>query len=627
MSKGFFGKILWIDLDNCSFKEEQLGQEMYREYFGGYGLACRLIYKYLPPKTDPLSPKSILGFFPGLLTGTITPLSGRYMTAAKSPLTGTWGDANSGGYFGPEIKKCGYDGILIVGAFDTPKYISIINDQKEIVDANGIWGLDTVETDKKLKERHGNVQISCIGLAGEKKSLISGIVTDKGRIAARCGLGAVMGAKRLKAIVLKGNIKVPVANREALISITKKYNEGINNSGPGTMTVYKTLGTIGLTEASTQSGDAPIKNWGGNTNEDFPIDRVRKIGGIELNKYKIREYGCFSCAVQCGGIVKVPELNLEESHIPEYETCASLGGLLLNDDKLSLFQMNDLCNRAGIDTISIGGTIAFTIECYENGIINKNQTDGLELNWGNSKAIVELTKKIIKREGFGNLLADGCYKASKRLGKESENFAIHSMGQELGMHDSKFFKSLGMSYAFDPTPGKHTNPSIDIMAIGPLIKPNGLINGLSLPKRWKRAGTEDRATAQKIVVGLKQATNALGLCEFLNLYQEYPLKEVISSVVGWDLSIEEIFEVGYRIHTLRQAFTIREGIVMANNTLPGRVIGDPPFELGPHKRKTVNFKEDYQNFCNAIGWNPNNGYPLKETLKSLNLEFVIKDLY
>jgi aldehyde:ferredoxin oxidoreductase len=627
MSNGFFGKILWVDLDNDSFKEESLGEEVYRKFFGGYGLACKLIYENLAPKIDPLSPESILGFFPGLLTGTITPLSGRYMTAAKSPLTGTWGDANSGGYFGPEIKKCGYDGILIVGAFNSPKYISIINDHKEILDANGIWGLDTVETDKKLKEKHGNVQVSCIGLAGEKQSLISGIVTDKGRIAARCGLGAVMGAKILKAIVLKGNNKVPVANKDALISITQKYNEGINNSGSGTITVYKTLGTSGLTDASIQSGDAPVKNWGGNTNDDFPMEKARKIGGVELNKYKIREYGCFSCAVQCGGIVRVPEINLEESHIPEYETCASLGVLLLNDDKLSLFQMNDLCNRAGIDTISIGGTIAFAIECYENGIINKSQTDGLELNWGNSKAIVELTKKIIKREGFGNLLADGCYRASKHLGKESEKYAIHSMGQELGMHDPKFFKSLGISYVFDPTPGKHTSPSIDIMAIGPLIKPNGLVNGLSLPKRWKRTGSDDRAAAQKIVVGLKQATNALGLCEFLNLYQEYPLREAISSVVGWDLSIEEIFEVGYRIHTLRQAFTIREGVIIATNTIPGRAVGNPPFENGPHKGKTVDFKEDYQNFFKAIGWNHENSYPLKETLRDLDLEFVIRDLY
>ncbi|MFX1414287.1 MAG: aldehyde ferredoxin oxidoreductase family protein [Promethearchaeota archaeon] len=627
MSNGFFGKILWIDLDNDSFNEEKLGEDIYRQFFGGYGLACKLIYDHLPPKIDPLSPKSILGFFPGLLTGTITPLSGRYMTAGKSPLTGTWGDANSGGFFGPEIKKCGYDGILITGASNTPKYISIINDQKEIQDANGIWGLDTVETDKKLKDKHGSVQISCIGLAGEKQSLISGIVTDKGRIAARCGLGAIMGAKNLKAIVLKGNNKVPVANREPLISITQKYNEGINNSGLGTITVYKTLGTSGLTEASTQSGDAPVKNWGGNTNDDFQIERVRKIGGIELNKYKIREYGCFSCSVQCGGIVKVPELNLEESHIPEYETCASLGVLLLNDDKLSIFQINDLCNRAGIDTISIGGTIAFAIECYENGIINKSQTDGLELNWGNSKAIIELSKKIIKREGFGDLLADGCYRASKRLGKESEKYAIHSMGQELGMHDPKFFKSMGISYAFDPTPGKHTSPSIDLMAIGPLIKPNGLIDGLSLPKRWKRVGSEDRAVAQKMAVGLKQATNALGLCEFLNFYQKYPLKEAISSVVGWDLSIEEILEVGYRIHSLRQAFTIREGVIMVNNNLPGRAVGDPPFETGPHKGKTVDFREDYKNFCEVIGWNPENGYPLKETLKSLDLEFVLKDIY
>ena len=189
---------------------------------------------------------------------------------------------------------------------------------------------------------------------------------------------------------------------------------------------------------------------------------------------------------------------------------------------------------------------------------------------------------------------------------------MHSLGQELAMHDSKFFKSLGMSYAFDPTPGKHTTPSIDIMAIGPLIKPNGLVEGLTLPKRWKRPG-DDRYEAQKIVIGLKQATNALGLCEFLNLYQKYPLREVIKAVVGWDLSIDEIFKVGFRIHTLRQAFTIREGIIMVNNE--------------PHKGKTIDYKEDYKGFCEKFGWNPENGYPLKESLTELDLDFVINDLY
>jgi len=624
MPNGYFGKVLWIDLTNDSIREEKLPDKLYHQYFGGYGLACKLIYDHLPPKTDPLAPEAILGYFPGLLTGTTSPLSGRYMTAGKSPLTGTWGDANSGGYFGPEIKKCGYDGILIKGVSKDPKYFMMIKEDKRLVDASDLWGMDTVQTEDKLKEKYGNAKVACIGPAGEKISLISGVVTDKGRIAARCGLGAVMGSKKLKAIVLQGNKKVEVADKDALIKITKEYNDAMTTSN--TITSYRSLGTSGLNVASGQAGDSPIKNWGGSSIEDFPTERLQKFSGLELNKYKQKEYGCFSCAVQCGGILKVPELHIEETHLPEYETCASFGHMCLNDNLLSIITVSDLCNRAGIDTISAGATIAFAIECYEKGLLNKDETDGLELNWGNSQAIIELLKKIINREGFGDYLADGSKKASEKIGKDSEKYAMHSMGQELAMHDAKFFKSLGMSYAFDPTPGRHTTPSIDIMAIGPLIKPNGLIDGLSLPKRWKRAG-DDRYKAQKIVVGLKQATNALGLCEFLNLYQQYPLRKLIKAVAGWDLSIEEIFKVGYRIHTLRQAFTIREGVIMATNEIPGRVIGDPPFESGPHRGKTIDYREDYKGFCEKIGWNPENGYPLKETLTKLDLEFLIKDLY
>ncbi|MFW9938693.1 MAG: aldehyde ferredoxin oxidoreductase family protein [Candidatus Thorarchaeota archaeon] len=624
MSNGYFGKVLWIDLTNESIYEEKVNDILYQQYFGGYGLACRLIYENLPPKTEPLSPQAIIGYFPGLLTGTITPLSGRYMTAGKSPLTNTWGDANSGGYFGPEIKKCGYDGILVKGASNNPKAFIMIDDEKKLIDASNLWGLDTVETENKIKKEYGNVRISCVGTAGEKISLISGVVTDKGRIAARCGLGAVMGSKKLKALIIKGNNKVEVADKDLLLAATKEYNDEMKNSNA--ITVYKNLGTSGLNIASGQAGDSPIKNWGGSSIDDFPTERLEKISGEVLNRYKKRDYGCFSCAVQCGGILEVPELNLEETHLPEYETCAAFGHMLLNDDPLSLIEVNDLCNRAGIDTISTGATVAFAIECYENGLLEKSDTDGLELTWGNSKAIIELVKKIINREGFGDILADGSKIASEKIGKGSDKYAMHSMGQELAMHDAKFFKSLGMSYAFDPTPGRHTTPSIDIMAIGPLIKPNGLIEGLSLPKRWKRAG-DDRHEAQKIVVGLKQATNALGLCEFLNIYQKYPLREVIKAVVGWDLSIDEIFKVGHRIHTLRQAFTIREGIIMANNEIPGRAIGDPPFESGPHRGKTIDYKEVYRGFCEKIGWNPQNGYPLKECLTDLNLDFVIKDLY
>ncbi len=612
MPNGYLGKILWINLSEETFQEESLPEEVYRQYIGGYGLATKIIYQNMPARVDALSAEAILGFFPGLLTGTVAPLTGRFMVAGKSPLTGTWGDSNCGGYFGPEIKKCGYDAILLKGAAKTPKYITILDGDKQILDASELWGLDAVQTEEKLLEKYNKAQVASIGQSGENLSLISGIVTDKARLAGRSGLGAVMGSKKLKAIVLKGNQSIEVSDKNTLLENTKKYNGMIKNATSGSVETWRTMGTTFGNTVSFQIGDTPCKNWGG-TREDFPDEKLNKLSGSELLKFKQKSYGCFSCPVQCGAIMKVPEANLEETHRPEYETCASFGHLLLNDDLISVFTANDLCNRAGLDTISAGGTIAFAIECFENGLLSEDETDGINLTWGNSKAIIEVLKKVIAREGIGDLLADGCKIASDKIGKGSETYAIHALGQELGMHSPKYYKSMGASFAFDPTPGRHTSASLDMIAGGPIIKPDGLFEGFALPRKFKRPG-EERSEAEKLIAGLWQSFNSLGLCEFLAFFQQYPLKEFIKSIVGWDLSMDELIKIGLRIQTLRQAFTLREGVDIINSKLSDRTV-------------SIDYLEDYKGYCEKMGWNPKNGYPLKETLIDLNLDFVVKDLY
>ncbi|MHA1915053.1 MAG: aldehyde ferredoxin oxidoreductase family protein [Promethearchaeota archaeon] len=612
MEKSYFGKILWIDLTENTFKEESLLEEYYRQYLGGYGLATKLLYENMPAKTDPLGSEAIFGFFPGLLTGTVAPLSGRFMVAGKSPLTGTWGDANCGGYFGPEIKKCGFDAFLIKGKAATPMYVTIIDGDMQILDASDLWGLDVVQTEDKLTQKHGKVQVASIGQSGEKISLISGIVNDKARIAGRSGFGAVMGSKNLKAIVLRGNNKINLADKELLTKSTQEYNQTIQNAG-GVVQMFKTMGTTAGNTMMIQMGDTPIKNWSGNPKEDYPGEKQNKISGMELGKYKQKDYGCFSCPVHCGAIMKVPEVGLEETHRPEYETCAVFGPMLLNDDLMSIFTVNDICNRAGIDTISAGTAVAFAIECFENGIIGPDDTDGLKLNWGNSSAIVELTKKIISREGIGDILADGVKIASEKIGKGSEKYAIHTGGQEIGMHSSKFYKSMGASYAYDSTPGRHTVPTLDFSTFGPMGKPNGLYEGFSLPEGFRNPG-DDRSEAERLVLAIAQSANSLGLCMFIGSFLKYPLVELIKGAVGWDININELVKTGMRIQTLRQAFTLREGIDIINNKLPERAVG-------------IDYLADYKGLCEKMGWNPENAYPLKDTLTNLNLDFVIKDLY
>ncbi|KKN81326.1 hypothetical protein LCGC14_0320730 [marine sediment metagenome] len=624
MPNGFFGKILWIDLSNETSKEETLSDEIYHQYLGGYGLATKLIYENMQKGADALGEDAVFGFFPGLLTGTVAPLSGRCMVAGKSPLTNTWGDSNVGGYIGAEIKKCGYDAILFKGIAKEPKYVSIIDGEIQILDATELWGLDTFETEDKIVEKHGKVRIACIGRAGEKLSLISSIVSDKYRVAGRSGFGAVMGSKKLKVLVLKGTNEIPVANKGELLNIVKDFNTGVSHDKTGYMYLFKTLGLSYLNVLCGSYGDSPIKNWGGNWEKDFPMEMLNKISAEEVNKYKQRDYGCFSCPVQCGAIMKVPEAGLEETHIPEYETFAAFGHMLLNDDLISLYQLNDICNRAGIDTISTGGTVAFAIECYENNLITKDDTGGIELTWGNSDTIIQLVKKIIVQDGIGKILADGPKLAAERIGKGSEIFAIHSLGQALPMHNSKIGGSFGSTYAFDPTPGRHTACSLD-HHLGGLMSENLFIKEFILPKQVQQLG-DDRYEAMKMTTGLHQCLNSLGLCFFIYWFQTYPLLELIKAVVGWDLSIDDVLKIGLRIQNLRQAFTLREGVTIAANELPARAVGIPN-EDGPNEVGVTDYKKEYKGYCEKMGWNPVNGYPLKETLINLDLEFTLKDLY
>ncbi|TXT57229.1 MAG: Tungsten-containing aldehyde ferredoxin oxidoreductase [Promethearchaeota archaeon] len=653
-NNGYFGKVLWIDLTEKKFEEKAVSDEIYRKYIGGYGLGCKLIYDNMNPKQDPLSEDSLLGFFPGLLTGSTAPFTGRYMVVGKSPLTGTWGDANSGGTFGPEIKKCGYDGIVIKGKSESPTYVSIIEGDKSFKDASELWGKDIIEAENLVKEKHGKfIKTAGIGQAGEKLSRISGVVNDKGRIAARSGLGATMGSKNLKLIALRGREKLSYHDKEKFQDLVKTYHTtnpngkagklkrrligqipkipkllsklgGADGGPPGLISVvYRNFGTSFANTLSAISGDSPVKNWDGIGLLDFPTDQVKNISTHVFNNYKKREYGCYSCPIQCGGICEVPELDLEETHLPEYETCCSFGTLLLNDDPMSIFTLNELCNRAGLDTISTGATVAFAIECFEKGILTKDDTDGLELTWGNSEAIIEVVKKIIKREGIGDVLADGVKIASEKIGKGSEKYAIHSLGEELPMHDPKYFKSLGFSYAFDPTPGRHTTASVDFNEVGAVDKFEPKIK---LPEDRKE-NEQSRLEAQRIFTGFHQVMCSTGLCMFSTSMGQYPFIDIINAFTGWDMDGEELITTGLRIQTLRQAFTVREGVIISENTLPGRSVGNPPFEKGPHEGVTIQYRDFYDDFCKLIGWNPKNGYPLKETLKELDLDFAIKDLY
>jgi aldehyde:ferredoxin oxidoreductase len=649
---GFYsGKILWVDLSKGTVNEEVLDDSIYHQYLGGYGLGVRLLYERIPAGADPLGPDNVLGFVEGLLTGSVVPFTGRYMIVGKSPLTGGWGDSNSGGYFGPEIRKCGYDGIFFQGISPKPVYLVIQEGKATLEDASSLWGLDAVEADDKLQEIHGKkTKVAAIGQAGENVCLNAGIVNDRGRIAARSGLGAVMGSKKLKALALIGHNKVEYDDKKALMGYVQAYNKRMKKNidsklaktilkvGPkfaGLLRKFKmpmfsntpmatgyfnTYGTSFSTAISAEIGDSPIKNWGGVGYLDFPQKKARNLAGPNILNWKVKPYGCFACPVRCGAICSVPELNLEETHRPEYETLSTFGSLILNGDLIKIFEINEYLNRTGLDSISAGGIVAFAIECFENGILTEKETDGLILKWGETDFLMPLLQKIVNREGIGKILADGVKLAAEKIGKGSEKYAIHANGQELAMHDPKHTPSLGATYVADPTPGRHTAASVDFMEVGPIDK---FIKGFTVPKS-KRYVYNSKGIAQAKMTKIHQSLNSLGFCLFGPWNGRMELIQMMKAVLGWKISIDDLIHIGARIQTLRQLFNSREGAV--KHFIHSRAVGNPAQVKGPLKGITLDTKQMVKDYYSEMNWNPETGIPTEATIKFLELDSLVSDL-
>jgi aldehyde:ferredoxin oxidoreductase len=614
MAHGFMGKILWADLSKKQVKDEPLDEKMGRQFLGGYGLGARILFSHQKAGVDPLGPDAILGLVTGVLTGTDAMGGSRYVMVGKSPLTGGWGDANSGGNVGPALKFAGYDAVFFTGMADKPVYILIDNGKAEIKDASHLWGKDTFEVQDILREAHGKeLEVACIGPSGEKLALIAAVMNNKGRAAARSGLAAVMGSKKLKAIAIKGNMKVPVADVEKAKEMRRKH---LQNMNPRHEFVGR-YGTSFLFNMSCESDDAPCKNWGGAAVVDFPD--YKDISGDPVREQQEKKYACWHCPIGCGGIMKAGTGDYKygaDAHKPEYETLAMFGCNLLNNNLASIIKANDICNRYGLDTISTGASIAFTIECYENGILTKEDTDGLEMTWGNHKSIIAMTEKLAKREGFGDIIADGVKKAAAKIGKGSEKYAMHIGGQEVPAHDSRGGPGFAIGYGSEPTPARHTQSGE-----GPL--PEG-----SLP-RFDMGSFKGRGVPHKIGANISVAYNAAGICMIVigDGYMHYDqLLEAFQTITGWDITREEMLKTGERIDTIRQAFNIREGMKLPW-AFPDRMMGIPPKTEGPRAGITLNKDDLFNEYFQAMSWDTKTGKPGKERLIELGLEDVAKELW
>ena len=645
------GKILWVDLTSGTWKEEAVPPTVYEHFLSGLGLAAYYLYQRIPAGADPLGPQNILAFVSGFLTGTGSMMTGRWMAAARSPLTGTWGDANCGGTLAPAIKQCGYDGIFFTGVSPRPVYLYVGHGQIALRDAADVWGRDTRESEDALLAAHSGrpTSVACIGPAGERLSLISGISNDQGRMAARSGLGAVMGSKRLKAVVLQGTYPISAAQPEEMKRLTDRFARTATFQPPffngkaarwlGTVIRWMPLqmrqdgmlykfflqkyGTTGLNQFSVESGDAPIRNWDG-TQRDLPPRRSESINPDRIREREHVKYHCYSCPVGCGGMTRFRQ-GQAETHKPEYETVMALGGLLLNEDLESIFEANELLNRAGMDSISAGGTLAFAIECYQHGLITAADTGGLELAWGDAPGILRLLELMIRREGIGDLLADGSLAAARRMGNGAERFAVQAGGQELAMHDGRNDPGFALHAALDPTPGRHTIGSYlyyEMFQLWRKVDHLPRVRALFYPKGGKYRADVEKARWVAACSQFTALLNGAGGCifgAFMGVHR-FPIFEWLNAAAGWTKSPQDYLQIGWNIQSLRQAFNAREKMAL-RHAINDRALGNPPQTTGANRGAQVPLEALTALYWQEMGWDAG-GQPPLTALQQWGLEGV-----
>ena len=614
---GYAGKLLFVDLTEGKLWDEELTEEMAKNFIGGYGIGAKVLFDRMKPGVDPLGPDNIIGILTGPLNGTGTLFGGRYTVVCKSPVTGGWNDANSGGWFGPELKKAGYDGVFAMGASEKPVYIWINNGKAELRDASELWGLDVVETEEKLKELTGEPKLraAVIGPAGETMSHFAAVMNDGHRAAGRGGPGAVMGSKKLKAVAVRGTLDFPIGDKAAMLAINKEVADFVRNppeQAAGFIGGQKLYGTASMSIRSAMSGDSPVRNWSASGVGAFGQEKANSFDVNNYDpKYKVKPYGCAACPLRCGA-----EYNVTDSKYPvgvtarpEYETWAAFGCNCLCDDINAIIKCNDICNRMGYDTITAGSVVAWAMECYENGVLTKEELDGIDATWGNGDAMVQLMEKIAADEGCGKFLKLGQWGAAKAINKGFEFLAVAG-GIEPGMHDARMPGNGGSlrTYQFDPTPGRHTK---------------GGAKRSPLPAGPERGKADVEATAGQ------EMTNSVGLCSFSGMcFKPGMVPALLAADFGREYTQEQLVKDGTRIFMMRHAFNIREGLTADKTWASPRLAGKPAIVDGPNAGITIDVDPLAECFYEALGCDPKTGIPSKEALEAIGgLENVIAQLY
>ena len=600
---GYWGKILWVDLTNGKTSVETFDDAYARKYLGGVGLATKIISDKVTKHTSPLGAGNVLVFATGPYQATDIAGSGRCSACAKSPLTGYWGESSAGGHIGPQLKRCGFDAIAITGRARKPVYLWITDNKIEIKDASKFWGMDTVETTDAVREDLGEktVGVSAIGQAGENLVKYACIANENHGFFGRCGMGAVMGSKNLKAVAAKGNLKPPIAEPEKLkILYTDLREKMLANPF---VERFREHGQAMATAPREQNGLLPMKNW---TMDNWP--EVKNISTpLFTEQLKAKPWACPYCFVACHRRISNPEYFPADTGGPEYETLAMIGSNLLIDDLAAVVRANEILNRYGIDTIEIGAILAWAFECYEHGLITKEDTDGIELTWGNGEALVAMSEKIGKREGIGNLMAEGL-RACVDAVPGSQLFSVEAMGQAVAAHDPRAFFGQVVTTIASTRGSCHIHSNVEGGAIPEL----GITAG-------DRFDNNDKGHVCAIFQDTNQVDNSFTACIVYGGFGLTNKTKLLSYMTGWDdITPQEVGKTGERIVCMQQLFNIKMGMVPeVENVMPERFT--TPHKGGGAAGQVPDWKKILKEYWQAKGWDEH-GIPTEAKIKELGLE-------
>ena len=605
-------KLLVVDLSNKTYHDEPIDQDLARDFIGGSGLAARLLYERINPETDPLGPENPLLFLTGPLVGTGMPSAGRCSVSALSPLTGLWGESNTGGFIGPEMRFAGYDGVLLIGASDTPCWISIVDGDVNIHPADQLWGLDTYQTQETIREILGDpkARIACIGAGGENLVKMAGVINDHGRAAGRTGMGAVMGSKKLKAITFRGTSKVPLAEPERFNNVVSAILENVKDDI--SILGLRMAGTacymdIGIMYGDVPSGYYQLGEWEGSS----------QLSGVILTEgYLNRGMACYRCPIVCGRETRTVKYKLDAVDGPEYETIASFGSLALIDDLEGIIYAGHLCNLYGLDTISTGSTIALACDLFENGVITKEDTGGLEIRFGDVELSHRLIEMIAYREGFGDFLAEGSASLAAHFGVPEKAAVVRKL--EIPLHDARSFSGMAPVYALSPRGACHLQGDMYIVDTGQLKATElGIIYGDRFDNSEGKGAIVARIQAWRSIY------NALTVCHFMNPEARL-IKEALVAATGWEYGLDKLLMAGKRLFTIKRVLNLKLGSNADDDQLPDFMLKSLP--AGGTDGFVPDLKPLLKGAYKEHGWDPINGLPTPDTLKAYNLDFTIPDL-